>query len=260
MAELGAAIREYRERKGWTQAQLAKAIVMTYSAISKFESGVNVPCRDTARRIDEALGAGGRIWTLRDRLDDNPDAKWIQKSLRYESRAIAIRHTANLVPALLQTEEYTRIILERNLPHYGGDLAQKIQHRQQRREILARPDAPLFTAVLDEAALHTVIGDRRVMCRQLLDLVEASHRPRVEIRVTPFSGSGPTSQVGEMTIMDLRGGPTVIYRAGGVRGIYITAADRVAEYLNLYDRLHAAALDPEASRVLIRKVVEENYQ
>lgn len=207
-----------------------------------------------------ALGAHGRIWKLRDGLDDNPDAKRIQQSFRYESSAVALRHTTAVIPALLQNEEYTAAILQRNLPHYGGDLEEKIQHRRRRREVLSKPDAPLFEAVLNEAALRTVIGDRQVMRRQLLDLIEFSRRPRVEVRITAFDGSGPTSQVGEMTIMDFRHRPSIVYRVGGVHGIYITLAERVAEYRNLYDRLHRAALDPDDSRTLIRKVVEENYQ
>ncbi|MGK5640802.1 helix-turn-helix domain-containing protein [Streptomyces sp. URMC 126] len=254
--ELGAAIRECRIAKGWKQAELGDEVALSNTAISHFESGRHVPRRDVASRIDAALGARGRIEELRDKVDDNPDAVWVQKVFKAEQRAVRIRHTASLIPALLQSGAYTRAILKAALPLYGGELEEKIRHRERRLAIMRRPNPPRFEAVLNEAALHTTIGGVDVMRRQLFDLIEASRLPNVEVRVRPFDSVGIRGDVGEMSIMDLPNGRTAIHR---LPDLYITRRPSVTAHVALYDHLRAAALDPEASRALIRKVVDERY-
>ncbi|GAA3433357.1 helix-turn-helix domain-containing protein [Kutzneria kofuensis] len=55
--ELGKAVREMRERRGWTQAQLAAAAGMTQSAVARFEAGGTVPTIPVLDRVAQALGA-----------------------------------------------------------------------------------------------------------------------------------------------------------------------------------------------------------
>jgi len=55
--ELGRAVRELRERRGWSQAQLAGEAGMTQSAIARFEAGGTVPTLTVLGRIARALGA-----------------------------------------------------------------------------------------------------------------------------------------------------------------------------------------------------------
>ncbi|MEU5191372.1 helix-turn-helix transcriptional regulator [Streptomyces klenkii] len=259
VAKFGAFLRELREAKGWSQAKLGSEAAMSNSLVSKIETGDYVPTMDHAVALDRALGVKGRLIDALDRMNDSPDAKWVQKYFKLESTAIKIRQLSGLIPALLQNDEYTRAILERNLPLYGGDLEEKIAYRRRRRAILLRPDAPGFSVVVGEGALHTVISDAGVMRRQLLDLIDASVRPGVEVRVMPFDGGGYTNEVGNLIIFDPKKGQSTAYRAGGVGGLFITNPAHVAEYAALYDQFHADALDAEASRMLIRKVVEEKY-
>ncbi|MQA64232.1 MAG: helix-turn-helix domain-containing protein [Actinophytocola sp.] len=55
--ELGAAVREMRERRGLTQAQLANAADMTQPAVARFEAGGTVPTIPVLERLAHALGA-----------------------------------------------------------------------------------------------------------------------------------------------------------------------------------------------------------
>jgi ribosome-binding protein aMBF1 (putative translation factor) len=55
--ELGAAVREMREQRAWTQAQLAEAAGMTQPAVARFEAGGTVPTIPVLERIAHALGA-----------------------------------------------------------------------------------------------------------------------------------------------------------------------------------------------------------
>lgn len=53
--ELGKKVREAREARGWTQAELAERAGMKQHAISRFEAGDVVPTLTTLDRIAAAL-------------------------------------------------------------------------------------------------------------------------------------------------------------------------------------------------------------
>jgi ribosome-binding protein aMBF1 (putative translation factor) len=53
--ELGRAVRELRERRGWSQTELAEAAAMTQSAIARFEAGGTVPTLPVLERLARAL-------------------------------------------------------------------------------------------------------------------------------------------------------------------------------------------------------------
>ncbi len=55
--ELGAAVRELRLARGWSQAELASAAGMTQSAVARFEAGGTVPTLPVLGRIAQALDA-----------------------------------------------------------------------------------------------------------------------------------------------------------------------------------------------------------
>lgn len=53
--ELGRAVRELREERGWSQRQLAEAAAMTQSAVARFEAGGTVPTLPVLERLARAL-------------------------------------------------------------------------------------------------------------------------------------------------------------------------------------------------------------
>ncbi|MEV4625328.1 helix-turn-helix transcriptional regulator [Micromonospora sp. NPDC049523] len=56
--ELGRAVRDLRERRGWSQSQLAQASGMTQSAVARFEAGGTVPTLPVLERLAAALDVG----------------------------------------------------------------------------------------------------------------------------------------------------------------------------------------------------------
>ena len=53
--ELGRAVRELRERRSWSQSELAEAASMTQSAVARFEAGGTVPTLPVLERLARAL-------------------------------------------------------------------------------------------------------------------------------------------------------------------------------------------------------------
>ncbi|WP_372407049.1 Scr1 family TA system antitoxin-like transcriptional regulator [Streptomyces luteireticuli] len=259
VARYGAALREHRLRRGWSQAKLGRKVFLSHARIAQFEAGQSLPSKRQAEALDDVLGAGGALLGEWDRVNDNPDAKWIQKLAQIENRAVEIRHLTDVIPALLQSEGYARAILAQSMEHYGGDLEQKMQHRTARRALLDRPGAPKFYGVLKEAALHWVVGGAEVMRGQLRDLADMAAKPHISIQVVPFVGCGLLTDIGMLTISKLPSGKDIVYRSGAFEGTYITRRDAVAQYLSLYERLRRSAMSPDDSMKLIEKVLGERY-
>lgn len=114
---------------------------------------------------------------------------------QYEANAWIIRQIqGQLVPGLLQTEEYSRAVLNA----YGtpSEKADKIvESRKERRELFERPEPPQTFFILDEAVLRREVGGSKIMNHQIDHLVAMSHRPNVSIQVVRFTaGAHPAMQ------------------------------------------------------------------
>lgn len=55
--ELGRSVRQLRERRGWSQTELARAAGMTQSAVARFEAGGTVPTLPVLDRLAQSLDA-----------------------------------------------------------------------------------------------------------------------------------------------------------------------------------------------------------
>ena len=66
--QLGRAVRELRQRREWSQTDLARAAGMTQSAVARFEAGGTVPTLPVLDRLAQALDADLTI-TVTPRID-----------------------------------------------------------------------------------------------------------------------------------------------------------------------------------------------
>ncbi len=93
-----------------------------------------------------------------------------------------------VVPGLLQTEEYIRAITTASFPSENeDDWERRVALRLARQDLLKRPVPPQYWVVLEETALRRTIGGRDVMSGQLKHLIEAASQPDITIQVLPFS-------------------------------------------------------------------------
>jgi ribosome-binding protein aMBF1 (putative translation factor) len=66
--ELGRTVRELRERRGWSQSELARRTGMTQSAVARFEAGGTMPTLPVLNRLAAALDAD-LVVTVKPRAD-----------------------------------------------------------------------------------------------------------------------------------------------------------------------------------------------
>ena len=101
-----------------------------------------------------------------------------------------------VVPGLLQTKPYAEALINGALPESRRlDVEKRVGVRMRRQDRINVPEDPLrLWAVVDEAALRRVVGDRQLMREQLEHLVEQSQLPHVTVQVLPFDmGAHPGS-------------------------------------------------------------------
>jgi transcriptional regulator with XRE-family HTH domain len=166
-------------------------------------------------------------------------------------------YAAQIVPGLLQTEEYARQIIRSTLLiSPPGEIERRIQVRMNRQRVLTT-DPPLnLAAILDEAVLRRVVGGPEVMRAQLRHLAEAAARPNIDLRVLPAAAGAHPAVTGEFTILRFpeMNAPDVVYLENMTSNLYVESEAEVFRYTMAFDRLNSLALGPEDSAALVSEL------
>ncbi|MFI0738575.1 Scr1 family TA system antitoxin-like transcriptional regulator [Streptomyces sp. NPDC021100] len=257
----GRKIRDLRDARGWTQVQLGEEVRLSGSRIAQFERAEDVPPQDITELLDEALGANGLLVEIRPFLSRTPYQKWADEFVGFEAKAIRIQQYTYVVPGLLQTREYATALLAAGIPFFGGDLDEKVDLRMARQSVLDGPNHPWLRCVMDESAILRAVCPPDVMHDQLEHLLKECERPRVRVQVLPFSRNRMVlTGIGLATLWTFADGQTVVYKEGvNAGGVFVTDPREVSLFASVYDQLQSDALDTDASKAFIRKVLEENY-
>lgn len=203
---LGVELRRLREAAGLTGDQVIERIGWaSASKLSRLENGRSRPDpQDVGDLLDlygadealheELLGITGEAGDMRGWLKNFPVMTQQQRSwAELEAGCAEIsEYNPVLVPGLLQTPGYAqvRIVSARQVgegagePTPGEEPETEVQARLARQSLLTRePDAPRYTAVLEEAALGRRAGPPEVLHEQLLQLCELALLPNVTLHV-----------------------------------------------------------------------------
>jgi hypothetical protein len=182
----------------------------------------------------------------------NPHSTFI--GLEAETSSIRT-YQAQLVPGLLQTEDYTRAILKATrMTTRDTDEAQRfVEVRNARQELLYQKPAIRLWAVLDEAVLRRVIGGHAVMTARLERLAEVAALPHVTLQVLPYDAGEHAALEGSFMILGFsaRAEQDVVYLDAATGGVYVEKTEDIDRYASVFDHVRAAALSPKDSIALI---------
>jgi hypothetical protein len=160
-----------------------------------------------------------------------------------ESAAAVIRiYEGQLVPGLLQTEEYTRAVIHgAQLDGSAEEVERRVALRMARQRLLEPAHAPRLWAVVDEAALRRPVGGPKVMQAQIEWLIEASRLPSVTVQILPFNAGAHPAMVGGFSILRFAGRelPDVVYLEHLSNAVYLDKRDDVDQYLHVMDQICA---------------------
>ncbi len=172
-----------------------------------------------------------------------------------------LTYEAQLIPGLLQTEDYARAIAAASLVGESQEEREQfVQARLTRQQVLSREKPLQLWAILSEGALRQTVGGREIMNAQLRYLIEiGNHRPNVNLQVLPFAAGAHAATSGSFVIMKFPEAPDlgVVYLEGQTGGIYLESADEVARYTLVFEHLRASALSTPATMHLVDEVAKD---
>lgn len=180
--------------------------------------------------------------------------------INFEAEARSVwNYEPLLIPGLLQTEAYAEAVIRAGaLDATDATVRSLLEARMERQERLTK-DKPLqFWAVVDEAALHRVIGGPDVMREQLRGVAEVTKRRNVTFQVVPFAAGAHPAMTSSFTVMDFPDAnvPDVVYVDSMAGDLFIPQEEDVRRYANIYEHLRAVALSPAESMRLVGRLAE----
>jgi len=262
--ELGALLRKLRTEKGLTVEQAADRLMISPSKLSRMETGHGVATVRDIRDLCDLYGVTDEA--ERDHLanlavEGKQQAWWQSYDLGYatyvglEAEAVVISaFQSSVIHGLLQTADYARAGHEGAMPKLDADqIEMQIEAKLTRQRILTRDDnPPRFTVVLDEAALHRVVGGRAVMAAQLGRILEISALPNVAVQVLPYEVGAHPAVESNFTIVELPDPtPGVVFVEGLIGSTYLERDSDLTRYQKIFNKLQSIAMSPKSSIDLI---------
>jgi transcriptional regulator with XRE-family HTH domain len=267
--ELGALLRKLRLEKGLTVEQAAEQLMFSMSKLSRMETGHGVPTRRDIRdlcALYEVTDEAERDHMLRLAAESKQQAWWQSYDLRYdtyvglEAEAVTISaFQSSVVHGLLHTADYARAQHQGSIPLLSPDQIElQIEAKLTRQRILTRDQPPRFSVVLDEAALHRMVGGRQVMATQLAKILDVAARPSVTVQVLPYDVGAHPALESNFTILELPDPtPGVVFVEGMIGSTYLERDDDLIRYQTIFRKLESIALSPQGSSDLIRKFLRD---
>ncbi|MBT3077435.1 helix-turn-helix transcriptional regulator [Streptomyces bacillaris] len=270
---LGSQLRRLRESRGITREAAGYSIRASESKISRMELGrVSFKARDVEDLLtlygvadveerDALLGLAREAnvagWW---HSYGNALPGWFQTYVGLEGAASLIRiYEVQFVHGLLQTEAYAHAVVSRGMRGAPeADIERRVALRLERQKVLVSERAPVFHAVLDEAALRRPYGERDVMRAQLRHLIDMSEQPNITLQVMPFSYGGHAGESGSFTLLrfpesDLS---DIVYLEQLTSALYLDKPEEVTQYEKAMECLRKDSPGPEESRDLLRGLLQ----
>ncbi len=265
--QLSARLKELREGKGLTMAEVAAAIEVNQGSLSRIESGDRGTTPVLVKAMLDCYGVTDPL--VREdildlvRADQAQQQQWWRKYsavinttqyggyLALESSSLSLRnYETELIPGLLQTEEYARQVITSmrvDLTHSQVEALVKV--RMNRKRLLEGESAVKVWAIIDEAALRRVQGTPETLHGQLEHLLTAMEQTNITVQLLPFAAGFHPGLDGSFVLMGFpEPNPDVVWVENGPNSVYFEGSADVERYTEIFDHLRARALGPPETR------------
>jgi transcriptional regulator with XRE-family HTH domain len=268
---VGGALRRYRENVGYALEDAARVLECDRSKISRIETGQRgIRPKELRELLTEygvsaseqlalvsIAGRGGQQGWWHPYVDTLSDA-YLDYVIMESAASEIMTYEAQLMPDLLQTDEYARAIAVAE-PGYVTDQQREdaVAAKAMRRRAVLSGNRRL-SVVLGEAALRQAVGGGEVLAGQISHLAKLSGEfPAITLQVLPFSaGAHVGAGSGSLAILRFPDAPSlgVVYLEALSGGVYLESQADVARYIRAFALLRAAALTPADSARLLRSL------
>ncbi|MFE0330716.1 Scr1 family TA system antitoxin-like transcriptional regulator [Streptomyces sp. NPDC058960] len=258
MKMLGVQLGTARRAAGHTQGSLARELMVDEETIASIEQGRRPLKPDLAELLDELLDTKGLLTAGVANLPEiDQFPMWAELYVEHEREAIALSLYANQVlPGLLQTEEYARAVLRERVPAYNEDEVEtRAAARMGRQDILHRKVPPTVSFVVWEPVLHLEVGGPKVRVEQLRHLRECAELPGLSVQFLPLASPSHAGLDGPFVLLETPDHQHLAYIEGQRGSQWVSDPDEVSILSRKYAMLRAQALTPRESKRLLDRLV-----
>ncbi|MCA1222838.1 helix-turn-helix domain-containing protein [Streptomyces sp. 8L] len=255
----GRQLKLLRQRAGLEREGLGKLVGYSPSSIASFEQGRRIPTPAAIDKADEVLGAGGILAALKEEVAKAQYPVFFRDMAALEANAVGLyEYAVQVVPGLLQTDDYARAVLRMRRPVIDDDvIEQRVVGRLARQEIYARRPAPSLSFLIEEAVLHQLLGGRAVLRGQLEQILLLAHNRNVEVQIMPLGREDHAGLMGAFTMIDTAKGERLAYAEAQEDSRLYSDHVKVQELGSRYGILRAQALTPGESLAHIEGLLGE---
>jgi transcriptional regulator with XRE-family HTH domain len=266
--QLVAELRRLREEAGLTQEEVAQQLHWHHTKVFRIETGRTAPHPNDVKVMCDLYGMTDkeRLAALIQLAQESRKRGWwysyrdvlpsrYEFVIGLEEEASAI-HTFQLavIPGLLQIEEYALALGKGGPLELDADeIRRRVDVRINRQRVLARPDRPQLWAIIDESAIHRMVGGPRVMRAQLQHLITASEAGKTTIQIVPYTTGAHPGIVGPFVILRFTepSETDVVYMETIGGSLTLDKPEEVRHYATAFDHLRAMALSPDDTRSML---------
>lgn len=264
--EMGAGLRDLRERAQMTTRDVAKATGHSPANISNWERAERLPSEERLVEILDALGATGdereRLLGLR-RQAGGPGqlvsgapsiGDQLARLIEHEQIAQRITDVAPLViPGLLQTSDYARATLRQH-----PDAETRVKLRVGRRDVITRTRQPAeLVALIDSEVLVRPIGTSEVMADQLHHLLKMAELPNITIQIVSSTVPGyHPMHAGAFILLEFPTAPPIVHLEHWSASGFLWENEDVRGFIAAAEEIHNVAMTPARSAEVIAELVD----
>lgn len=259
MKMLGAQLAHFRRLAGYTQESLADAALMSVETVASIEQGRTLLKTDQAALLDDLLGTKGALAAALEHLPDvDMIPEWAAEYVEMESEAITLSSYENQVlPGLLQTENYARSVLSNRVPAFDEDeLAAQTTIRMDRQVIFQRKEPPTVSFVIWEPVLSMRLSTDADYVEQIAHLRECADLPCLTIQVLPLNVRSHAALSGAYVLLETPENQLVGYCETPRGSQHVSDPKENSILARKYAMLRTQALNAEDTKSLLDRLGE----
>ncbi|MBM9509465.1 helix-turn-helix domain-containing protein [Actinacidiphila acididurans] len=254
----GAVVQALREHAGLSRTELAEQVRFSKHTVESVELGRRMPDESFVELAEAATGETGALRKSAPYLSRGEPglAAWFRRWARLEKLAVVLcTYECRLVPGLLQSEGYARVLCENDIPPLSDeDLEVTVRARMERQAILRDQPNTMFDFIVEEAVFMRRLGGIEVT-RELLDhVLELTSLRNVTLQIMPADTEQHACLAGPVRLLETPDGRWRAYSEGQENGRLIADAKEVSRIQMRYARLRSQALSPKDSLSLLRQM------
>ncbi|MEV0090247.1 helix-turn-helix transcriptional regulator [Streptomyces sp. NPDC050738] len=258
---VGAQIAGFRKHAGMTQQELAAQLCISDDKMASIEQGRRPLHIALAVQIDDLLDTKRALEVAVGKVPEREKFPvFAQDFIEYEQDAVTLLwYEIQVVPGLLQTEQYARAVFECRYPPVEDETVDDwVAARMARQKVWERRQPPRANFVLEEAVLRRPLGGREVMRDQIRALRDLSELPCMGVQIMPMDCVPHAALDGPMVLLETPDHDNLAYVEGQRISQLIDDPDEVSIYQQKYGMLRSQALSPWESTLLLDGLLGES--